>query len=719
MSRNTMRRLNVKDRASALFSKLSVETIVAILASLLLAFAVRWPLSGSIGAIPLDPNTPLHALASKQIATGGSIFEISDLAFPTPVPIRIVAFPMLLLALPFQWLGPLQAVNIATTLLVACQGMALWWLAGKIEMGRVGRIVALTAGILAPWTVHVQGLGQQENLAFVAMALAVWGGLGLSWKHWIIALAALIMAGFSSPYQAVPTGMIFLCTLCVTHYKDSRRQTVFQAVSVTVMAAIPVLVYYMGVTDGASAIAGITTSPPEDGAMATAGLVEFIYPRPMWDGSPSELLNPAQRLAGLSQPIPSASLSPGWAWFIAHQSSYLGFFALLGFSGLWRGRNDPRIRGILVGGICCLILSLGPELRLFSESSSPIWMPWKLAAVLPGVGDLTATHRFLSGFAFSAALGLGLLVQSANPRVRRTVATMVGAGLLVETLLIAPVQWPLPAIKHTQQDLNQQLPAGPIMMWPPFTALAPQYFELLTVLLERPVGIYSPAGVTISGEILWTEPVDGTIRVDLVAERSNGPTDQEVVHAFSLDSAGEFSESVEIDLGTVELIAFIDREGDGPTPGEPIGHSEKFRVGLRDVTDIEVAILSTEPEVVELTDQDGHANRRSAPMNRIPADLPTSTGHQSPAEWIMSGGRAGAFTMLMITSDDSSAYSESPIFHSGRSDLIMSEPTCIDENLCWYSLSFRELNSFGRSRQNNTRPSQRGAQRGQTGADRR
>ena len=315
-----MRRLNVKDRATTLFSKLSLETIAAIFAAVLIAFVVRWPLSGAIGAIPLDPNTPLHALASNQLASGGSIFEISDLAFPTPVPIRIVAFPMLLLALPFQWLGPLQAVNIATTLLVALQGLALWWLAGKFEIGKIGRMMALVAGILAPWTVHVQGLGQQENLAFVAMALAVWGGLALGWKHGLIALVALIMAGFSSPYQAVPTGLIFLSTIWATNYKACRRQTVIQAVSVTVVAAIPVLVYYMGVTDGASAIAGITTSPPEDGAMATAGLMEFIYPRPMWDGSPSQLAGPVQRLSGLVQPIPSASLSPGWAWFTAHQS---------------------------------------------------------------------------------------------------------------------------------------------------------------------------------------------------------------------------------------------------------------------------------------------------------------------------------------------------------------------------------------------------------------
>jgi len=256
------------------------------------------------------------------------------------------------------------------------------------------------------------------------------------------------------------------------------------------------------------------------------------------------------------------------------------------------------------------------------------------------------------------------------------------------------------------------------MLWPPFTALAPQYFELLTVLLERPVGIYSPAGVTLSGEILWREPVDGTIRVDVLAERSGGLTAREVVHAFSLESAGAFDESVEINLGTVELVAFIDREGDGPTPGEPIGHSEKFRVGLRDITDIEVAIFSTDPDIVEPTGLNSRTNMMAAPNSRIPEDLPTSTGHQSPAEWIMSGGRAGALTMLMITSDDSSVYSESPIFHSGRSDLIMSEPTCIDENLCWYSLSFRELSAVGRPRHNNTRPPQRHNQQGQTGSDR-
>lgn len=710
MSPNTMSRPNLKKRAKALVLWLSRDTIAAIVVALVVAFLVRWPLSGSFGAIPLDPNTPLHALASKQLASGGSLFEISDLAFPTPVPIRIVAFPMLLISLPFQGLGPLQAVNIATTILVAMQGLALWWLSRRLGLSRFGQWVALMAGILAPWTVHVQGLGQQENLVFVAMALAVWGGLKLGWKRGAVAVIALLLAGFSSPYQAVPTGLIFLGTLWSTSYKMERRLTSIQAISVTLVAAVPVLVYYMGVTEGASAIAGITTSPPEEGAMATAGLLEFVYPRPMWDGSPIELSTASQRIDDIFKPIPSASLSPGWGWFTAHQSSYIGLLAALGFTGLWRQRRDPKVRGLIVGGLACLVFALGPELRLFSESDSPIWMPWKLAAMLPGVGDLTATHRFISGFAFSSAIGLALLVSSAKFRTRSVIAVIVTLGLFTETLLLAPVQWPLPAMEHTQEDINRELPEGPIMLWPPFTALAPQYFELITVLLERPVGIYSPAGITLSGELVWDGPVDGTIRVDILADRSNESANQRIVHAFTLDEPGPFSEDVEIDLGNVELTAFIDREGDGPTPGEPIGHSEKFRVALRDISDIQVVLETTERASLSTTGANNRANARS-PGARLPEDLPTAIGHQSPAQWIMGGGRAGARTLLIITSDETDDYSSSPIFHSGRSDLIISDPTCLDENLCWHSLTFRDLTQTGRPRQNR----QPGRQQGRNG----
>jgi hypothetical protein len=292
---------------------------------------------------------------------------------------------------------------------------------------------------------------------------------------------------------------------------------------------------------------------------------------------------------------------------------------------------------------------------------------------------------------------------------------MVTGGLFIETLLFAPVQWPLPAINHTQEDINQQLPAGPIMLWPPFTALAPQYFELLAVLLERPVGIYSPAGVTLSGEIIWDGPVDGTIRVDILADGENGHTNQRVVHAFTLQQAGPFSEDIEIDLGTVELVAFIDREGDGPTPGEPVGQSEKFRVALRDIADVEVVLNATERETIDHMDATSRANRRSMAGNRHPEDLPTAVGHQSPAQWIISGGRAGARTLILITTDETNNDEELTNFNNNRSDLLISDGTCIDENLCWHSLTFRALGPTGRPTNNRQQPTRRGNQQRQTG----
>ena len=69
---------------------------------LLLAFLVRWPTSLFWDALPQDPNTPLHALAAFDLASGqASTTQLTLLGYPDGLGVRLLAWPVLLCSIPF------------------------------------------------------------------------------------------------------------------------------------------------------------------------------------------------------------------------------------------------------------------------------------------------------------------------------------------------------------------------------------------------------------------------------------------------------------------------------------------------------------------------------------------------------------------------------------------------------------------------------------------
>ncbi len=612
--------------------------------TLFLAVLIRWPLSVNWDAMPLDPNSPLHILALEQIASGGNWGEISNLAFPTPVPIRMVAIPTLLLGMPMAHLmGPMAALNVATTLMVALQGLALAGLVGFLRWGKTAQFIAATAAICCPYTIHVQSLGQQENLGLLAMALAVLGALSEGKKGWLVSSLALGIAGFSSPYQAVPTGLILLGTSWTQGRKVVIRSAVCSAI-----VALPVLLYYTGATDGPSSIPGITTSPPEEGYLASAGILDMVHPRAMWDGRPVELANAWQRLSTFSQPIPEITFHPGWPWITAHQSAYLGLVILLGGIGLYAGRKSPLHRGLLVGAGAALVFAMGPSLRLVSETSTIVPLPWAALTPIPGLSDLQATHRFLSGLVFALILGLAFWLREAS----RLKAALIAVLLLSEGLLRSPVHWPLPSIRGDLDEVAAELAEGPVMLWPPLTHFAPQYYEMMAVLLDRPVGIYTPSGVTLRGEIRYQGNRQGHLRMDIVRKTGNKNEPFEVVHATTLEGLGAYEVDVEVAIGKIDLIVFIDQEGNGPDPYEPIARIEGVRVSLQDVYNLDFDLI--DPAIT----QDEVERNRAEPIRpgtQLPKDLPQKEGNLSASSWLLRGAQGGAGAIVRTISPQGSA----------------------------------------------------------------
>jgi hypothetical protein len=640
-----------------------------------LALLVRWPLSVNLSAVPLDPNSPLHALALGQLANGGSWSEISNLAFPTPVPIRMVALPTLGIGLPIaKFLSPLAALNLATTCMVAAQGLAAGWLTGRFGWGRQAQFIAITAGICAPFTVHVQALGQQENLGFVAFALAIAAGSEVGRKAWAFGLASLFIAGFSSPYMAVPTG-VFLLSFSVFN----SRKALTRSLACAVIVGLPVLLYYTGATDGSASIPGITTSPPEEGYLASAGLWDMISPRAMWDGSHLQMDNAWERLTAITKSIPSTELHPGWMWSTAHQSAYVGVILLLGLKVLWKERTNTFFQPLALASGLCLVFALGPSFRIFSEHSTGVPLPWAVFATVPGLSDLQATHRFLSGSVFVLILSVAWWGRNWGKNKAGALCLL----LIADGLLVAPATWPLPAAHTHMNAVEAELPDGPTMLWPPLTSFAPQYYELMAVLLDRPVGIYTPSGVTLSGEVTYTGNQTGYLRMDVI-KKSSGKNDPfEVIHATTLTSFGKWSMDVEVDLGKVNLVVFLDEQGNGPDPNEPQIEIEGISVAYQNLGGIDFHLKDPGISAAEV-----EAGRKEPlkPGTRLPSDLPDLSGNISQEDWLQRGTFGGAKSVLRtrsaVTDDDDG-------FRLNPQQLRLGDAQCVNEFHCIQTIENR------------------------------
>ncbi len=75
-------------------------------------------------------------------------------------------------------------------------------------------------------------------------------------------------------------------------------------------------------------------------------------------------------------------------------------------------------------------------------------------------------------------------------------------------------------------------------------------------------------GVVLSGTITLAETEGGTLKLDLLTLAENRPP--ELVHQVVLEESGAFSVETPRAFGTVHLVAYLDRDDNGPSNGEPV-----------------------------------------------------------------------------------------------------------------------------------------------------
>ncbi len=455
-----------------------------------LAILIRWPLSYYLWALPLDSNISLHILAAQDLHRTGDPLTLSSLSFPDAIPFRMLAWPTVLVASWLEtWMSPVRSMNVALVLLVAVQGLAMAALGRTLGWNVWQRLAAATAVEAAPVTVTLLANSQVENLAFFAFCLVVWGVKRGGPPGWLSVLGGLVLAGYSSPYQAVPAAL-----LVVTMALGRGVRALVLAGATSVLAAVLVGVYFSGaILDGARPASGPRRSVPVwDAANAKALLIPNQQPLdPQHDVS--DLLSPAARWQAVTHRPPVVEVHIDWHAYPPWRVSYLGIVLVAaGLGGLWVGRKDRTTRAVAAAGAVCLVLSFAPHAGLVERLGREGVGAASWGAILEPVLYMRSPVRFLTATCFALALGVGHLVGKWRPL--GTLALM--AGLMADSLLLAPGTWPPRCVYPDVHALEQRLNQGPIAVWPPFHSEYITAFQVLAVTTGRRLGICEPTVAT-------------------------------------------------------------------------------------------------------------------------------------------------------------------------------------------------------------------------------
>lgn len=458
------------------------DLALLILTCLGLAVLVRWPTSIYLDAIQLDPNTPLHALIGRELIGEGTAFALPRFEHPGGIPVRLIAWPVLLLSAPLNLLmSAIPALNVALLIRVLLQGLSVGLLLRAMG-ARIGGQLAGAAGVMvAPSAILALGNGQFENVAYLELALAAWAGMRGGRSGYLIGGLSVLGASFSSPYQGVVAALVLLC---VSLLHDPKR--VPGMIAASGAAFVPVYLYFSAVSRGQL---HLYVAPAPGGRHEGAGLYDLIRPGPHLPVARRELLpGVAGRIEQLTATPYAQEYGLCWVWDEVSQASYIGLvLAVFGLLGLLKSRREPMARGLLLAGVTCLVMALGSTLHVASWAPTDIPLPWAISQYLPGISGMQATLRFLSGAVFALAVGVGLLLRGRGALLAVPVVVL----LCLDGLLMAPARWPLLARAPRIDELTEHLDEGPVALWPSAPSIAPHNVIMFALLVDRPVSLFT------------------------------------------------------------------------------------------------------------------------------------------------------------------------------------------------------------------------------------
>ena len=433
------------------------------------ALLLRWPTIPFLDSAPLDANFPLHALAGKALSEG-SWTTLPYLEWPQGAPVRYIAWPILIIAIPFNYFfSAIAAMNISVFMWAWMQGMGGFWIGTKNKLPIQASLFLALGCMFAPTQIIAMGNGQYENMAIFPLC---WFYSSLLRKKSCFIPFALCL--FSSPYQAVAS--LLAVPICID-LKDNISKICIRFAEIIILL-LAGYIYYKAVSQGA-VHESVTPAPSvlSEKALPSALLIPFNIA----ENGGVPLLGPFQRVAQLTTLPVSSEYNHRWPWIVATAGSYIGWTFWIG--SLLTLTSKSKNKRILFWAGLCLICSLGATL---GETSIPL--PWMLSEYLPGLKQMQATSRFLSGL--TAALILYIALNH-----KHFIRWLIPI-LILEGLLISPAHWPIPARAPTRAN-NISSIDRPIAFWPSAPIIASHKVTMTALMLEQPLALFHEKNVSM------------------------------------------------------------------------------------------------------------------------------------------------------------------------------------------------------------------------------
>ena len=290
-----------------------------------------------------------------------------------------------------------------------------------------------------------------------------------SQKIWIHIGMSFGLILFSSPYQ----GIVALVILIV-HLIFAREWKVM----VPILPSLLVGAWYFGAVSEGSVHASVT--PAQATVAETARIYGFFVPQNIAENGGVPQLGPLGRIIALGDLPVSTIYSNRWPWIMSTATDYVGMILFLGgLYGLWQQKNK-KLWTIL---LALIIISLGKTL---SVGNLELPLPWSISTWIPGIKNMQATMRFLSGVVLILTIALCRVITSRN------MGFVVLFLLLFDFFLIAPHNWPLKAKEPILSPLLTEIKKDdrPIAYWPSAPIIASHKVTTTALVLKTPMATF-------------------------------------------------------------------------------------------------------------------------------------------------------------------------------------------------------------------------------------
>jgi hypothetical protein len=447
------------------------------------AVLVLFPLSVYPTLLHRTPNGPLHWMVLEHLTSflQGDTTALSHVIaadFPNGRPVRIIGWPFQLMAVPLVPLvGRVAAMNVALLGSLVLSGMLMVRLLRRMGLNASATAVGGLAWVCNPLMVSFLSNGQYENHVGWALPLTVLGLMRTDIRGFLMLAVGLLGAAFSSPYQAVPVAIVVCAVLL---FQPKRLLPQIAATLVVVFGCC--YFYYSGPQPLPGGECG-----PTSGAMPLVvaelfgftGAVDAEMPFKVdrWTTFLAAFEHPVQWAYGLD--LNHLNVAPG--------SGFVGLLPLIGgIVGLWRTWDQSWSKPLVLGGVVCLALALGPQLEIVRGDAVNLPMPADLLSWLPGISQMGTTLRFMSGVAFVLVVGLAFWVQGMAGKPWKIALVVV--LVLTEWVFGTVSNVPMAAKAYQAPAGFDALPAsGAVMTVPVMAHVSPEAHLWMGAILGRDV----------------------------------------------------------------------------------------------------------------------------------------------------------------------------------------------------------------------------------------